>query len=329
MARCGRAGRTLWIPFGIALSLAACNHPRHPAPRPGASAAPTPRASAAPAPSAAGSAAPATDKQSCGGLGCRLYDTPAQALSAILAEKPLVLAVGETHAQRGSEGVESATKRFTDQLLPMLKGRASDLVLELWLGNARCQKQVKKVQKKQKVVTKHQAKTDQNEFIALGTAAKKLGIQPHALRPSCKEYDKILKAGPNDIEQMLDMIARLTGNDLVTLAKRNEKAGTDEKLVIAYGGAMHNDLYPQKGLEQWSFGKRVDKATGGRYAALDLIVPEFVKDTKAWQSLPWYPYFHRGQYPGKTRLYHPGKGSWVLVFPASSATHAAKDAGAE
>lgn len=287
---------------------------------PGASVGPGPK------PAATSSSHPPGNARGCGGLDCRLYDSPAKALSAVLAEKPLVLAVGETHAQQGSEGVESATKRFTEQLLPELKGRASDLLLELWLGNSRCQKQVKKVAKKQKVVTKHQAKSDQNEFIALGTAAKHLGIQPHALRPSCKEYDKILKAGPNDVEQMLDMIARLTGNDLLTLAKRNEKDGKDAKLVIAYGGAMHNDLYPRKGLEQWSFGKRVDEATGGHYAALDLIVPEFVKDTKAWRSLAWYPYFKRGQYPGKTRLYHPGKGSWVLVFPAGNAAPAPADA---
>ena len=209
----------------------------------------------------------------------------------------------------------------------MLKGRASDLVLELWLGNSRCQKQVKKVAKKQQAVTKHQAKSDQNEFIALGTAAKQLGIQPHALRPSCKEYDRILKAGPANVEQMLEMIARLSGDDLTKLAQRNEKAGKDAKLVVAYGGAMHNDLYPRKGLEQWSFGKRVAKATGQRYAALDLIVPEFVKDTEAWRSLPWFPYFQRGKYPGKTLLFHPGPGSWVLVFPAKSADSDPTDAG--
>ena len=171
--------------------------------------------------------------------------------------------------------------------------------------------------------------SNRNEFIALGTAAKHLGIQPHALRPSCKEYDKILQAGPNDVEQMLEMITRLSGDDLTKLAKRNEKGSKPEKLVIAYGGAMHNDLYPRKGLEQWSFGKRVSEATGQRYAALDLIVPEFVKDTKAWRSLPWYPYFHRGQYPGKTRLYHPGPGSWVLVFPAQGGGSAPRDAGRE
>ncbi len=327
MTELGRVGRFLWIPLGIALF--ACNHRSQPAPSPGPSAAApsTAAPSAAPAPSAAASTAPATDGNSCGGLDCRLYDTPAEAFAAVLADKPLVLAVGETHAQRGSEGVESATKRFTEELLPTLKGRASDLVLELWLGNSRCQKQVKKVAKQQKVVTKHQAKGDQNEFITLGTVAKKLGIQPHALRPSCEEYDKILKAGPNDVEQMLDMIARLSGDDLTKLLELNKKKGNGDKMLIAYGGAMHNDLYPRKGLEQWSYGQRVAKAAGGRYAALDLIVPEFVKDTKAWQSLPWYPYFHRGQYPGKTRLYRPGKGSWVLVFPETSAAGAPADAG--
>lgn len=333
MARRGRGGRYLSIPFGIALSLAACNHRSQPAPTPRAtSTAPATaaaRPSGAPGPSAAASAAPASDPLACGGLGCRLYDTPAKAFAAVLEKKPLVLAVGETHAQRGSEGIESATRRFTRQLLPELKGRASDLVLELWLGNSRCQKQVKKVAKQQKKVTKHQAKTDQNEFVTLGNTAKALGIQPHVLRPSCKEYDRILKAGPGDVEQMLEMIARLTGDQLIGLVEQNKKRAPDADLVLAYGGAMHNDLFPREDREKWSFGARVSKATGQRYAALDLIVPEFVKDTAAWRSLPWYPYYRRGQYPGKTLLFRPGKGSWVLVFPEQSAAGAASDAGRE
>jgi hypothetical protein len=100
---------------------------------------------------------------------CRLFDTAEAAFAAILAEHPdvAILALGESHAQRGSEGVASTTKRFTEQLLPKLDGRATDLVLELWVADPACsKKKVAAVADKQREVTEKQAEGNQNEFVS-------------------------------------------------------------------------------------------------------------------------------------------------------------------
>ncbi len=290
--------------LGLTLAVAACSKPE---------AGPT---------AASSSAAPAlsavVDQNDCGELACRLYDSPVSAFDAVLDEKPLVLAIGETHALKGKEGVESTTKRFIESLLPRLENRATDLVLELWVPNLECKNKVAKVAKRQKPVTKKQAEGNQNEFMRLGKASEKLGIKPHVLKPACDEYDKILEAGAGDIGQMLEMIARLTARMSKKIVDRNAKSAPD-KMLVAYGGAMHNDLVPRPGMGAWSFGPDLAKHTKDRYVELDLIVPEFIGDNESWRSLPWYGHFDPTAHPGKTTVFNPRPGSYVLIFPKGMA----------
>ncbi|WP_437522802.1 hypothetical protein WME79_32435 [Sorangium sp. So ce726] len=274
-------------------------------------AAPPPAAQAA-APAAAASPAPAP----CGALGCLAFDTPAQAFAHILESGPRVLAVGEAHAQQGSEGIPSTTQRFTELFLPALAGRASDLIVELWAVDPRCKKeQVARVETEQRTVTQGQAAQNQSEFLALGHAAKRLGIRPHQLTPSCQEYDAIVRAGPDAVTAMLEMIARLTAAEAKALLGREDAAG---KMVIAYGGALHNDVAPRPGRERWSFGPELSAITGGKYVELDLIVREFIKESESWRALPWYPHFDREKHPDKAVLFNPAPGSYTLIFPRSS-----------
>jgi hypothetical protein len=187
-------------------------------------------------------------------------------------------------------------------------------VLELWVADGSCGKQEKQVQKQQAPVTEKQASSNTNEFVVLRDKAVALGLRPHVLRPTCEEYDRITKAGDDAVSEMLSMITRLT--------VRTVKAGLDanaaqktESIVLAYGGAMHNDLLPPPERAQWSFGAELQAATQGRYAELDLIVPEFVRDTDSWKALPWYRYYRPDAFPGDVLLYRPTVGSYVLIFP--------------
>jgi len=263
------------------------------------------------------SAKPESTPEPCGELGCLLFDSPEEALSAILAERPQVLAVGESHAPKGSEGVSSTTKRFTEAFLPLIGDKASDLILEIWVPDPKCNKeQVAKVDKEAKEVTKNQAATNQNEFVTLGKKAESLGIRPHVLVPSCDEYDKIVKAGPDSIVAMLELITRHTADLAEKILARNKKTGVD-KIVLTYGGALHNDLSPRAGRESWSFGPTLSEHTGKRYIELDLIAPEFIQDSESWRALPWYSHFDREAHPKKTTLFQPEKGSYVLIFPRS------------
>jgi len=259
---------------------------------------------------------PAASSETCGELDCRLFDSPEAAFMAVLEEGPLVLAVGEAHAQKGSEAIESSTRRFTERLLPKLEGSSSDLIVELWAPDPKCLKKARKVAEKQKPVTAAQAESNQNEYVTLGVRARELAIVPHLLRPSCSEYDEIMRAGENDVSVMLSMIARLTSNMVKALLQRNARAG-QEKMIIAYGGALHNDLLPREGREGFSFGPDLDGFTKHRYVELDLIVPEFIKDTESWRALAWYPHFDPRKHPKRTTLYKPSPRSYALIFPRS------------
>src|SRR5215813_13347972 len=84
-------------------------------------------------------AAPATKvkKKSaleCGRMTCRLFPSPAKAFALVLDQKPLVLAIGEAHQTNETVNVRSAISRFTESMLPLLKHRASDLVVETWVA---------------------------------------------------------------------------------------------------------------------------------------------------------------------------------------------------
>ncbi len=300
-----------------ALAATACGGSTQNAPKPSP---PTPVPTAEPRPVASAAQVaepPAGPGTPCGALECRAFDDPVQAFDAVLAtDQPQALGIGEAHAQKGTEQIASSTKRFTEQLLPELKGKASDLIVELLLPDGSCKKTAQKVAKQQKPVTEPQAKENQNEFLVLGKAARKLGVIPDVLRPSCEELTRITEAGAGDIGVMLETIARLTRTKVESLLAQNAK---DDKsaMVVAYGGALHNDLAPRKGREAWSYGPALAQITNGHYTELDVIVPEYIKDTETWTSLPWVKHYDRKKLGSKTVLFHVAPRSWVLVFPTT------------
>lgn len=310
-----RAAFALLVALGSSLG---CSAPPGAAPTPPTSTAPA--ASSAPAAAMiAPSAAPPTD-DCAAPVGCRLFDTPADAFRAILATKPLVVAVGEAHAQKGTEAIPSSAKRFTGELLPLLEGRASDLLVELMAPPAGCKKTTEVVATRQKIVTEKQTDSAQSEYVIMGNEAKKHGLVPDLLRPSCADIDAIDKAGDDAIGASLGTIARLTKTKVTELLDRNAKAGADraDRIVATYGGAMHNDLTPPPERAQWSFGPDLAAHARGRYVEVDLFVPEFILETETWKKLEWYPHFNRAAHPDKTTLFNPHPGSYVLIFPRTA-----------
>lgn len=254
---------------------------------------------------------------SCGALQCESFDTPTAAFERILSmDQPLILALGESHAQKGDPPVKSTTARFTEELLPKLSGRATSLVLELWVADGSCgKKKEEAVAQQQRPVTQNQADTNQNEFVTLGHKSKELGIIPFILRPSCEEYDHVQKAGKDGFMEMLTVITR-NMDERVTKLFKETQTKSKGKMVVTYGGGMHNDRAPKPGAEDWSFAANLEKLSGGRYVELDLIVPEFIKDdVVSWQKLPWYPSYDRQRFGKSTVLIKMGERSYALLFP--------------
>ena len=248
--------------------------------------------------------------RACGALDCRAFATPGAAFDYVLESEPRVLAVGEAHAQDSTPGIASCTRRFAEQLLPKLAGKAKHLVIELLLAN--CKRQTTDaVKEQQAAVTEHQAKSNQNEFVTLGKVAQRLGIEPQGLTPDCPEYEAVVAAGESGIARLLTLVADQSAKEVETLLTKT----SDQELVITYGGALHNDLNPRPGQEAWSFGPRLAAATQNRYLELDLIVPEFMKDNEAWRNLPWFAAFDREHLSSEALLYQPAPRSFVLIFP--------------
>lgn len=272
------------------------------------------------APAPAASPPLPADARACRGHGdveCVQFPDATAAFRWILAHEPLVLAIGEAHAQKGTEAIASAAKRFTDTMVPALQGRASDLLLEAWAGDPSCKQEVKQVAKAHAPVKEAQAATNPNEYIEMGTRAKSLGVQPHLLRPTCADYTALAEAGDDVITASLALIKRLTLADVQTLYGRNT-AARNGKLVVTYGGAMHNDLAPSDALRAYSFGPELLERTGGRYVELDLIVAEYVKTNDVWRKLPWFAAWE-AEPPAKDKatLYRLGPRSFAVLFPRS------------
>jgi hypothetical protein len=272
--------------------------------------------------------------QSGAGPTCFQFGTSEGALRWVLSRDPLILAVGEAHAQKGSERIASSTKRFTEAFLPILAPRATDVVVELWAPDPKCMKEVKQVASAQKSVTSVQAETNQNEYVTLGTKAKEVGMTPWLLRPTCDDFGMLADAGADAVGAMLGLVKRLTQEKVSKLYEKNGREGADpaKRMVITYGGALHNDLSPPEATKEFSFGPELDRTSHGRYVELDLIVPEYVKNTAIWEKLPWYPSFVAegadGRVRDKATLYVLAERSFVLVFPAATSKTPALNAGA-
>lgn len=252
------------------------------------------------------------------GVTCKRFASAEEAFKSVLADDVQVLAVGESHAQRGTEATASATKRFTEQILPTIATRSGDVVVEIWHGDPKCQKEVKAVASAQKPVTETQATTNVNEYDTLAVKAKAVGVTPWPLRPTCDDFSSITDAGADAVGVMLGLVKRLTQQKMLQLMEKNVPA---KKLTIAYGGLLHNDVAPPPVTAAWSFGPDLVKATDGKYVEIDLIVPEFVKENDSWKKFAWYEAFTSDAGPrDKATLFTMATTppSHALVFASSS-----------
>jgi hypothetical protein len=261
------------------------------------------------------------------------YDSVRRAFLQAIAGDPLVLAIGEAHApsvlppsQADASGasVPSAAQRFTDELLPLLAGRASDLLLELMMPPSGCLDAAAEVRHLEEPVTSRHAETAQDEYVAMGERARALGIVPDMLRPTCDDMDAIRHAKGDLLDVSLTTIARLSRAQAMRLVDRDARSDADRgKMVVIYGGALHNDLSPAADKARFSYAPEVDAHVHGRLVAVDLIVPQFIGEDDTWRSLPWWSLYEsarqsavRGLATGNATFAQFGQKATVLSAPA-------------
>jgi len=308
------ARRALASGFGLAVVLALGAGCKDGA-TPGAGAAPAAEAPAPATPEPKARAGPKAPR-----IVLRAFDDPGQALSTLLAEaRPRVLGVGEIHQSRAQAGVPSAIKRFGQTMIGALQNKATDLIVETWISEGGCGETEKQVVEQVEQTTERPAATE-NEIVTLLKRAQGLGIRPHILHASCADYEIISgKGGEVDYERLLELTTdKLRDKSLAVLAGPGAPEQERPGLLVVYGGAVHNDAAPEPGLDVFAYAPRVRARVGGRYAELDLWVPEYVAgDPEITGSAAYHKALTRID-QGKTLLLTLGVGRYVIVFPKSA-----------
>ena len=237
------------------------------------------------------------------------------ALTAIIPADARVIGFGELHNRTDRAQVTSTLTHFTNEALPVLKDRLSDLIIETWITDPHCGSAAQVATKTVTTTMKRPAAT-RSEIGLLADAAKAAKIQPHAMRITCDDYAKIAPPGKDmDVAAMLDLTTRELGRIATEAVLHRDKEPDHRPLIALYGGALHNDRFPAKGVEQWSYAAKVDELTHDHYVEIDIIVPELAEGDAQMQKQPWYPLVEKA---GKTvQVYTRGERSFVVILPRS------------
>ncbi|MDP3154423.1 MAG: hypothetical protein Q8N23_17230 [Archangium sp.] len=245
---------------------------------------------------------------------CTVVPSPLAGFQRVLERKPAILAVGEYHEVNGAPKVPSAIRRFTRELLPALKGRLTSVVVETWMLNGKCgaaEKQATAAVEK----TTQRPKTTEDEVTTLLDRTYEMGAKNHILMIDCDDHRSMIDdAGSLDAEASLLLVKRKVEAKALEVIER-EEGGTAEKVLLLYGGAVHNDLQPLPEWRAYSFGPALAQETGGHTVELDLLVPEYVEADEDLVKEPWFAGAMALAKAGKTVLINPHPEVYLLLFP--------------
>ena len=248
---------------------------------------------------------------------CASFRSPAAAFGAVLARHPVILAVGEYHEVRGAPKVPSAIHRFTTELLPRLKGIATSLIVETWMLSGRCGEVERRAVAAVDETTQRPQSTE-DEVTSLLYASHALGLKNHTLLLGCEDYRAMVDdAGSLDAEASLLLVERKVRAKAGEVQERGE-GGVPGRLLVLYGGALHNDLMPLEAYRAFSFGPALARQTDGPVVELDLLVPEYVESDDDLQKEPWFAAALALSSAGRTVLVNPAPGVYRLLFPRSA-----------
>lgn len=246
------------------------------------------------------------------GEDARLFDSPAEAMKVILKSKPEIIGFGEFHKLESSAPVHSALRRFADEIIDVVGPHSGHLVLETWSVDPSCGAKGKAVTKKVEE-TIERPKENEGEMQTLMRKAQEHGIRGHVLQFSCDEYAALLgkdkKAPGLDTEKLLETVSKKLGAQGLLASKSNP----EDKLVLLYGGATHNDLFPYPGLEAWSYAQDLAKESGASFMEVDLYVPELIEGDRLLSQEAWYPLLKEAR-PNQVILIRRDPTSHILLM---------------
>ena len=243
------------------------------------------------------------------------YPDLAAALLAIIPADTRVVGLGELHARTDRAAQASSLASFT-RALPAIGDRISDLVLETWVTTPVCGKAAVLATAKVEAAVRRPEAT-KSEISDLAAAARAAGIQAHAMTLTCADYAAIAPPG-RDLDAAY--LLTVTTHELTRIATsavlhRDREAG-HRPWIAVYGGALHNDRFPSAAVAEWSYAADVDRATGGHFVEIDVIVPALAEADPAAQRQPWAALARAPRDPARPVLvWTRGERSFVVLLP--------------
>jgi hypothetical protein len=245
-----------------------------------------------------------------------VHDDLGKAFERVMRDKPRVLGVGELHLRTDVVGpAHSALATFTAQVMPVLGPQVSDLVIETWVVDPACKTGGAATQRVESAMKRPES--TKGEIGGLIGIIKQNGIKAHVMRLNCEDLAAVAPAGGEvDAEKLLGVVTRELGRVARSAVRYREDHAEPRPLIVVYGGALHNDLYPYKTTKQWSYAESVDDETGGRFVEVDLYLPELIEGQALYEGEAWYPLVAKTP-PGKVLLVERAPHSWLMVLPRS------------
>jgi hypothetical protein len=234
----------------------------------------------------------------------------ASILADVAAEGPRVFAVGEYHETLHTAPHQSAMTRFAGEALDVLAPYAHDLVVESWLDMGCDERAATFPVKVQQATGRPPAVAA--DIDTLTAALERSGVEPHGLSITCIEQGALLDpSGQVDFLLLLEVVTEKLRDAAHAVLAR------DAGGVIVYGGALHNDLYPEWPFEELSYAAPLARDLGGHVVEIDLVAPEAVAAMKQVRGERWFPLLARAA-PDRAIVWRRGPDSYVVILPAQT-----------
>lgn len=235
-----------------------------------------------------------------------VYSDASGALEAVLASDPRVVAIGEVHTTTHGPEVASTLSRFTDELLPVLATSSTDLVFETWVVDGSCSGGADVETAAAVAVATSRPASTESDIARAARTARALGLSAHALSMSCEEAATLTVEG----EVQYGTLLRLLTDKLAGFADLG--LGLEEGRVLLYGGAVHNDLFPDDDAARYSYAA---SRRGRGLVELDVYTPELL-EARGSKGEPWWPLVAT---VADAPVLHPrASDSFVLLLPRQS-----------
>jgi hypothetical protein len=249
------------------------------------------------------------------------YDDLGAALTATIPSDARVIGFGELHSRTDRVQIKATLAHFTAEALPVLADKLSDLILETWVVDKGCGSAATEATAKVEITMRRPQETH-NDIGDLADAARKAKIQPHAMRVTCGDYTRIAPPGkPVDTVAMLDLTTSELGRIAVEAVVHRDKEPNHRPWIALYGGALHNDRFPEAGTTDWSYAAKADDISKNHYVEIDLIAPELAEPDLVAQKQPWFPIVQHAD--TKVHVWKRGERSFVIVLAKATAAEKA------